>query len=291
MFIKSGLSFLRTYISMGLLITKLIAAFLISLITHATLASVPTDMPSLAPSTLTPTTSSGVCFEIITGSENLGYVFEVKKFSNEVHTNASFTHISKSSNQDPKNYFFITKSESDEHFTPLNSSYEAYTDKKLLHSKLSVFEALGETLKITVKDSKLKKPVISEQPQGLVLSEQMSDLLFARRKITDIQLKEKLIFQTFSEIETKPVQVTTELQPESDHLVLQHQFEGQIFKTVHASNGRLLSSHDLTKNIKLKPCSHAAVTSHLNSALSHKPFQALFSSEDREKIKTCCQHF
>jgi predicted nucleic acid-binding protein len=53
----------------------------------------------------------------------------------------------------------------------------------------------------------------------------------------------------------------------------------------------LISSHELTKNIKTKPCTSTSVLTHLNSALSYNKFKSLFSSEDREKIKKCCQHF
>lgn len=242
--------------------------------------------------------STGFCFDIYAGAENLGSVLEIKKFVNNIHSNILLTQLQSkplvtkaSSKAAPKSFFQVTKSESDEHFTPLNATFEVYEGAKKVQSKISSFESQKDGIKITTKDSSSKTPTISQHPKGLVLSQQMSDLLFARRKITEISPKEKLIFQTFSESEARNVQVTTALEGETDHLVLLHQIEGQNFKTTHTADGTLISSHDLTKNIKLKPCTSSSVLSHMNSALSHKPFQSLFSLEDREKIKSCCQHF
>lgn len=250
-------------------------------------------------------TISGHCFEIMAGTENLGSVLEVKRNSNKVHTNILFTQLSSSNDTnsnlpkktkiDKKNQnhktLQIILSESDEHFTPLKSIYEIYTNQKLVESKTSIFEHQKDSLKISIKDLNSKKVTTLNEPLGLVLSQQMSDLLFTRKSITDLSPKEKLVFQTFSEAEAQAQQVTTELEGQSDHLVLLHMIEGQKFKTRHTASGQMISSHDLTKNIKLKPCTSSSVLTHLNSALSYKPFQRLFSKQDREKIKSCCQLF
>jgi hypothetical protein len=248
-----------------------------------------------------PTETTGHCFEIIAGTKNLGSVLELKRFSNKAHTNILFTQLT-SEQVTPKikdlkkiksnhKTMQIIVSESDENFTPLKSIYEIYTNQKLTESKTSVFEHQKDSLKISIKDLHSKKVTILNEPLGLVLSQQMSDLLFTRRSITDLSPKEKLVFQTFSEAEAQAQQVTTELEGQSDHLILLHMVEGQKFKTRHTASGQMISSHDLTKNIKLKPCTSSSVLTHLNSALSHKPFQNLFSKQDREKIRSCCQLF
>lgn len=253
------------------------------------------------------TTTTGHCFEIIAGTKILGSVLEVKRFANKAHTNILFTQLNstkdlkrssklrKNSQADQKiqnhKTLQIIVSESDEHFTPLKSVYEIYTNQKLTESKISTFEPQKDSLKISIKDLNSKKVTTRNEPLGLVLSQQMADLLFSRKSITDLSPEEKLVFQTFSEVDAQAQQVTTELEGQSDHLVLLHMIEGQKFKTRHTASGQMISSHDLTKNIKLKPCTSSSVLTHLNSALSHKPFQNLFSKQDREKIKSCCQLF
>lgn len=231
--------------------------------------------------------SLGSCFEINGGSEVLGSVLQIKKFENNIHTTISFTLLPQSSSH----RFQILKSESDEHFLPLRSNYELYENGKLVKSRFTTFENKKDTVSIKTKDLNSKKPLDLEEPKGLVLSQHMFDLLFDRKKITEIAPQEKLVFQTFSETEGKLQQVTSQLEAQTDHLSLTHKIEGNVFKTSHASDGKLISNHDLTKNIKLKPCSASSVLKYMNSALSYKKFNSLFSFEDREKIKKCCQHF
>lgn len=248
-------------------------------------------LPSLSQATLPePVTSTGTCYEIHAGKEILGSVLEIKKFENNIHSNISFTQID-SKTKKPIHRFQILKSESDEHFIPLQSAFEIYDNNKMVKSRVSTFEVKKDLIHVKTKDSTSKKPIMFEEPKGLVLTQQMSDLLFTRKSLTDIKPNEKLAFQTFSESEGKVQQVISHLEGQSDHLILVHQIEGQIYKTKHASDGSLISSHDVTKNVELKPCSSNSVFTHLNSALSYKPFKSLFSSEDREKIKKCCQHF
>jgi hypothetical protein len=249
--------------------------------------------------------ATGYCYEIYTGNTLVGSSLELKKFEDNIHSTLSFT-MFHSKSKTTKNHGLMSSSEanpthvtsyqliqsdSDEYFSPIKSFYEIYKNNKLAQSRTSSFEALKNTILISTKDLKSKKPIKSEQPKGLVLAQQMLDLLFARKKITEINPKENLVFQTFSESEGEVNQVTTALEMESDHLVLIHQIKGTTYKTTHASDGRLISSHELTKNIKTKPCTSTSVLTHLNSALSYNKFKSLFSSEDREKIKKCCQHF
>lgn len=236
----------------------------------------------------------GFCFDIYAGSTLQGYSLEVKKFEDNVHTKLIFMeHIpSESSKKTTKTAIQTLKLNSDQNFTPLKSLHEIYKNDTLVQSLSTSFESTPkDKIKILKLRKGQKKPTLSEESKGLVLSQHMTDLLFHRKKITELDPKEKLVFQTYSETDGTIKQVTSQLEGQSDHLVLIHQMEGDTFKSSHANDGTTFSNHDLTKNIKLKPCTSASVLTHLNSALKFKTFKALFSFDEREKIKSCCHLF
>ncbi len=228
--------------------------------------------------------SSGHCYEIVAGTQKIGSLLQVKTFKDGIHSLTNFTQLQPS-------YSYIQIAESDEHFIPLKSTFESFKHQKLIDSKISTFEPIKNKIQIQVYSSKSKKPTKSEADKGLVFSSQMTDLLFNKKNATQIKPNEKMIFQVYSESLGKIQQTQSVLNTESDHLILNHLSEGESFSTKHASNGELLGSHLKTKNIFLKPCTDNSVLTHLNSALNHKKFKSLFSFDDREKIKKCCQHF
>ncbi len=225
----------------------------------------------------------GFCFDIIAGKSNIGSILQLKTFNDGIHGILNFTQN--------KNNVFIQKSESDQFFTPLKSTYENYLNQKLVDSKITTFESVKNKILIQTSNFKFKKPVKSEHPLGLVLSAQMTDLLFSKKDITEIKPEEKIIFQTYSESLGKTQQINSSLETESDYLVLNHSSEGETFSTKHSTNGDLLGSHLKTKNIFIKACTSSSVLTHINSALDNKKFKSLFSFDDRKKLKTCCQHF
>lgn len=256
--------------------------------------------------------TKGFCYDILAGTLNIGSVLQIKSFQDGIHKNLSFIELQNINSNSKNNSIFnsqakpttemnsiipkqkvilIQTSESDKNFTPLKSNFETYEGQKLVDVKTSTFEPLVNQILIQTLNFKSKTPVKTESPKGLVLSAQMTDLLFSKKQITDIKPEEKMIFQTFSESLSQIQQTQTELEPNPDHLILNHFREGESFTTRHSSEGDLLSSHFKTKNISLKSCTSQSVLTHLNSALNHKKFKSLFSFDDREKIKKCCPHY
>lgn len=232
-----------------------------------------------------------LCFEIYTGQKALGAIFELKDFEDNTHITRSFTQLKSNDKKVPYSNIQIIKSESDQYFNPIKSSFEVYSKNKLTQSITTNFQIQKNKIRISKKDKMSNSESSSEEAKGLVLYQHVIDLLFSKKKITDISPKETLVFQVYSESKGKVQQLSTQLNGQSDHLTLIHKIESSTYKTVYSSNRKMIQSHDLTKNIKLKPCSKDTMLSNLNSALSYDSFKSLFSFEDREKIKKCCQHF
>lgn len=264
--------------------TKLLVFSTVYLILLASANSALDKSPAKSVKLTEPTTSNGFCYEIVAGTTKIGSVLQIKSFKDGIYRQTDFTQLEPSDS-------FLQIAESDEHYTPLKSIFESYKNQKLIASKTSTFETVKNKIQIQTYDSKSKKPIKLEAEKGLVFSSQMTDLLFSKKNATQIKPNEKMIFQVYSESLGKVQQTQSVLETDSDHLILNHLSEGESFSTKHSSNGDLLGSHLKTKNIILKPCTDSSVLTYLNSALNHKKFKSLFSFDDREKIKKCCQHF
>ncbi len=240
--------------------------------------------------------SSGSCLEIYSGQKIMGYVLGLRSFTNNIHSTTSFTLVTpkkisgKQADEDSP-FAQIVKSESDQYYNPLKSSFEIYSANRLIESSTASFQAKNDVIVISRNDKGAKSKSTTESDKGLVLYQHFTDLLFFKKKITEINPKEELLFQIFSETEGKVQQLSTKFKGQSDHLTLIHSVGGNRFETVHSSEGALISSHDLTKNLKIRSCTSNSVLTHLNSALSYNSFKSLFSFKDKEKIKKCCQHF
>lgn len=225
----------------------------------------------------------GFCYEIYAGSQKIGYSLGVNKTDSVSRKKTIFTDINLGQN----NLQEIQSAESDSFFSPLNSSYELAKNNIKISSVKTVFQK-NET-GLTAHSKMNAKSIKKDFENGLVLSSQMTDLLFHKKNISQIQPKEKLIFETFIESEAKKVQTQTKLDSKSDQIILSHDREGEHFETSHAIDGSLIKSTFKKNNLKTKPCPSS--TTHLNSALSSKNFKNIFSIHDQEKIKKCCQHF
>lgn len=244
--------------------------------------------------------SEASCFEITAGGQVLGSVLEIKKDSNGIKSNFSYTQTfesySNSKNFDLKvKSSFLQKSESDKNYIPLNASFIVFNGKALESTRLSTFKTKGQSIEVTTElissNKKNYKPEIEVADEGLVLNAHMLDLLFHQKSIAEIKPKQRMVFKSFKESSGKVVQVNTVLEGQTDYLLLTHTTEGETYSTKHSSKGEMLEGIYQTGNIKFLKCKPNSVKKYLNAAISNEKFKSLFSLSDREKIEKCCQHF
>ena len=256
---------------------------------------------------------SGFCYKIYAGKQSIGFILGVQSSKPEIprslppkslvdpssivdsssigipfHTKKQFTHLMLG----PLNITEFLKSESDSLFSPVYSKYSRYKDGQLQIELTSQFKTTPDTItaqiyKKTEKSNIIKIP--AEFEQGLVLASHMTDLLFYKKRANELKPHQKLIFKTFNESAAHISEIQTTLDTQSEQIKFHHQRQGEIYTTTHTTEGQMIQSSFPNQNIHYKICKKP--DEHLYVAGQNKKFKTLFSSQDQEKIKSCCLRF
>ena len=277
--------------------------------------------PSLYESPVSEIRSSlGFCYKIYAGKQSIGFILGVQSSKPEIpralpsksptdssslvdsspfidssfigvpfHTKKQFTHLI----LDSLNITEFLKSESDSLFSPVYSKYSRYKEGQLQIELTSQFKTTPDTItaqiyKRTEKSSKIIK-IPAEFERGLVLASHMTDLLFYKKSATQLKPHQKLIFKTFNESAAHMSEIQTVLDTQSEQIKFHHHHQGESYTTTHTTEGQMIQSSFPNQNIHYKVCKKP--DEYLHVAGQNKKFKALFSSQDQEKIKSCCLRF
>lgn len=192
----------------------------------------------------------------------------------------------------------LQRSESDSLFNPVYSEYSRYENGRLKIELRSNFKwEFKAPHKITAQIYK-KSPqktlnFYAEFEPGLVLASYMTDLLFYKKKGTELKPHQKFIFKTFDEASADISEIQTVLETQSEQIQLNHRHQGKsyttTYTTTHTTNGHMIQSFFPNQNIHYKTCKNPDQSLHV--AVRNKKFKTLFSLPDQEKIRLCCLHF